>query len=151
MIAIMSILRNHPYICITMFTCEKSIRIIYTIGTRFHKRKCILANAHFHYTKTMQNRVMNFLLESVILKVFQHAWEYSRLKEEGKNESNSCELNAIRLDCKRNKLNKSDHFLSHSKVSCQAPTCHTRNRGIKYNVGSCVNQHNSDVAKQLQI
>jgi len=47
----------------------------------------------------MQNRVMNFLLESVILKVFQYAWEYFWLNKEGKNESNSCEVNAIRLDC----------------------------------------------------
>jgi hypothetical protein len=50
-----------------------------------------------------------------------------------------------------NKLDESGHFLWHSKMSCQVLTCHTRNRGIKYHVGSCVNQHNSDEAKQLQI
>jgi len=47
----------------------------------------------------MQNRVMYFLMESVFLKVFQHAGEYFWLNKEGKNESNSCELNAILLDC----------------------------------------------------
>ena len=78
---------------------ENPFVIKYTIGSRFHERKCVLANAHFHYTKTMQNRVTNFLLESVILKVFQHAWEYFWFYKESKNESNSCELNAIRLDC----------------------------------------------------
>jgi hypothetical protein len=49
----------------------------------------------------MQNRV-NISLESVILKAFQHAWEYFWLNKEGKNESNSCEMNAIRLHHKIN-------------------------------------------------